>query len=96
LLPNAEGWISEIDANTVGQAVVDLGGGRKEKDDEIDYSVGVELHVEVGSPVEPGQPAFTVHAADESAADRAVTAIFGAIRWQAGEVATREPILRIL
>ncbi len=63
-----EGWVRSIDAETVGQAVIDLGGGRRTKSDVIDLSVGVELHVPVGGQVAKGDPILTVHAKTEDAA----------------------------
>ncbi len=55
------GWVKGIDARSVGQAVVDMGGGRKRKEDTIDPTVGFEFHVEVGDKVLPGQPLITIH-----------------------------------
>lgn len=49
------GWVSEVSAREVGELVIDLGGGRRTKDDEIDPTVGVECLVEVGDRVETGQ-----------------------------------------
>ncbi len=63
LAADQSGWVERIDARAVGQAVVDLGGGRKTKDSLLNHSVGIETHVEVGSQVESGQPIFTIHAA---------------------------------
>jgi len=89
------GWISRIDARAVGQAVVELGGGRQKKEDEIDYSVGVEFHVEVGSPVSTGQPLVTVHAATEKAAQAAVDALRNAIEFSQTDIPRREAILKM-
>jgi pyrimidine-nucleoside phosphorylase len=55
VLAERSGWIARVDAQAVGQAVLDAGGGRKTKESEIDPSVGVELGVEVGDRVEEGQ-----------------------------------------
>jgi pyrimidine-nucleoside phosphorylase len=55
------GWVSKLDAQTIGQAVVDMGGGRKKKVDEIDPSVGVVLSVEVGDRVERDQVLAVLH-----------------------------------
>ena len=64
VLANRTGWVSRIDARVVGQAVVDMGGGRKQKEDVIDPSVGLELHVEVGDQVAIGQTLATVYGTD--------------------------------
>ncbi|MGV3613776.1 MAG: thymidine phosphorylase [Fimbriimonas sp.] len=68
---NSAGWVSRLDAETLGRAVIALGGGRRKKDDVIDPAVGIELHHFVGSRVEKGAPLFTVHAATEDAAREA-------------------------
>jgi thymidine phosphorylase len=41
-----------------------MGGGRKQKEDMIDPSVGLELHVGVGDRVEKGQLLAEVHGTD--------------------------------
>ncbi len=68
------GWVRRVDAATIGQAVVDLGGGRHKKDDVLDLRVGLVLDVGVGSRVEPGRRLATIYAGSESAADAAVAA----------------------
>ena len=65
------GWIATLDAKTVGQTVVDLGGGRKTKADAIDPSVGILIHAEVGQRVEKGDRLLDIHAANEASADAA-------------------------
>ena len=69
LAADQSGWFERIDARAVGQAVVDLGGGRKTKDSTLNHSVGIETHLEVGSQVESGQPILTIHAATAGDAD---------------------------
>ena len=59
------GYLEAIQAAEVGLTVVDLGGGREEKGQPIDHSVGVVIHHKVGDLVQEGTPLFTVHASDE-------------------------------
>jgi len=59
------GYLKGVDAAEVGLAVVDLGGGREEKGQPIDHSVGLLVHYKVGDLVQKGTPLFTVHANDE-------------------------------
>jgi thymidine phosphorylase len=56
------GWVQRWDAGAVGRLVVDLGGGRKRKEDAVDPAVGVESLVEVGDRIERGQPFARAHA----------------------------------
>jgi pyrimidine-nucleoside phosphorylase len=62
-------FVNKLDASSVGQGVIDLGGGRKTKDDEIDLGVGIQLHVCVGDRVRQGDILFTAFAATRSQAE---------------------------
>lgn len=89
----APAWVESIDAETVGLAVVGLGGGRKTKSDAIDPRVGVETLVEVGDAVTPGQTLFRIHAADHLSAEAAGQSLAGAARFSADPVSPRPVIL---
>jgi pyrimidine-nucleoside phosphorylase len=65
------GWIAGIHAETVGRAVIALGGGRQKKDDILDLSVGIEVFAPIGTEVRKGQPIARIHARH---ADEATTA----------------------
>ena len=58
----ASGYVREIHAENVGVAAMLLGAGRKTKEDQIDYAVGVKLHKKVGMSVTEGEPLVTVYA----------------------------------
>lgn len=84
------GVVHRIDAELIGRFVVDLGGGRHKKDDLIDPSVGVELHVEVGSKVQAEDPLCTVHYARQPERDLAAAFFI-----EDGEVAQQNPLFRV-
>ena len=81
------GFIRSINALEVGLTSVDLGAGRAQKGDPIDYAVGIILHVKVGDAIERGQPLFTIHANDQAKAVAAEERLRNAIQFQrrAGE-----------
>jgi pyrimidine-nucleoside phosphorylase len=58
------GFLSQVQARSVGEAAVALGAGRAKKGDPIDHAVGFIIHHKVGDKIEAGQPLFTVHAND--------------------------------
>src|SRR5512143_1351922 len=60
------GYISQVQARSVGEASVTLGAGRAKKSDAVDHAVGFVIHKKVGDPVQKGEPLFTIHANDES------------------------------
>ncbi len=68
---DARGFVAEVDALKVGQAVMLLGGGRATVNDRIDHAVGLSNLVKIGEPVNPGARLFTLHANDEAKAVRA-------------------------
>lgn len=59
------GYISKVDARTIGELAIDIGAGRKTKKDQLDLAAGIEIHVSVGDMIVQGQPLATVHCASE-------------------------------
>jgi thymidine phosphorylase len=56
-------------------SVIDLGGGRRRPQDGIDHRVGFSDFVMLGTEVRKGDRIATVHAADETSADKAAADI---------------------
>ena len=69
LAPRA-GIVTRLAALKIGVAALELGGGRRTKDDEIDHAVGVVCSAKRGQTVEEGQVLADVHARDEESATR--------------------------
>ena len=67
-----EGYIRKLNAEEVGKIAMHLGAGRVRKEDDIDYSVGVELIKKVGDFVEKGDIVAYVYANDEQKEKEAV------------------------
>ncbi len=80
------GYVAGMEADEIGMAVVDLGGGREKKGDPIDHRVGVVMQVQVGDAIQQDQPLFTVHAASVETKDRAVARIKQAIQISQSQV----------
>ena len=72
VLAEQDGWISGIDAHAVGTIALDLGAGRKLKNDTVRGSVGLELPYPVGARVCVGEVIGRVYTADISAREWAV------------------------
>ena len=47
--------MTTINSEQLGQAIIELGGGRRIMNAPIDHGVGLEIHVGVGDLVEPDQ-----------------------------------------
>jgi pyrimidine-nucleoside phosphorylase len=62
------GYVTAIDTERLGRAIIELGGGRKKLGDVLDLAVGLEMLVRLGDAVEPGQPLVRVFAKPQAAA----------------------------
>jgi len=67
---NETGSIHSIETRKLGLTLIELGGGRKQVDDEINYAVGYENVVSVGDNVDTSTPLLRVHASSQSDFDR--------------------------
>lgn len=56
------GFVHSIDTTAVGMAVVELGGGRRRAEDDIDHAVGIDWIVGRGQMVDGMQPLARLHA----------------------------------
>ena len=60
------GYLSQVNARTIGEAAVALGAGRFKKGDPVNHAVGFLVHRKVGDYVRQNQPLITIHADDQT------------------------------
>ena len=75
VLSDEEGYVEELDAGKVGKAGLELGIGRKQKDDVIDYRVGLIFHKKIGDKVEKDEVLAYVHSNNPEKAEECVEKI---------------------
>ncbi|GAA6158579.1 thymidine phosphorylase [Ruegeria sp. HU-ET01832] len=73
------GYVTAMDGEALGLAVVALGGGRQVESDVIDPAVGISNIVRLGDKLDKGAPLAVIHAAREDAAQQAAQAVLQAI-----------------
>ena len=56
-----EGYISKINSEELGILSMKLGGGRKKKEDKINYAVGIIMDKKVGDYVKIGDSLGQIH-----------------------------------
>lgn len=66
-----EGYVTEIQAELIGNACMALGGGRETKDSEIDLSVGICLKKKKGMEVKAGETLAVIYGNDEQKVKKA-------------------------
>ena len=71
LAAEEEGFVAEVSALGLGRVALELGAGRRTKDDAIDHAVGIRCFAKRGDVVEAGQPLAEVYALDDAAAEHA-------------------------
>jgi thymidine phosphorylase len=87
----ADGFITGIDGQALGNAVVHLGGGRLKEGDRVNPSVGLSDLAGLGEEIGAGVPLGMVHAATEAQAEAAIRVVQAA--YVIGEAALDEPPL---
>ena len=86
------GVLSELDAEQVGLAAVELGAGRARKEDEVDHAAGLLLHKRVGDEVRAGETLAELHAGTAERLDRGEARVLKAARIGA-EAPARKPLV---
>ncbi len=82
-----DGFISKMDAEKIGSICVDLGGGRKTKEDEIDHTAGIILVRKTGDRVKKGEVIAKLYTNKKDAVSTAERDYFEAV-----EISTEKPI----
>jgi pyrimidine-nucleoside phosphorylase len=75
-----DGVVARLSAIGVGIAALELGAGRRTKDDPIDHAVGVVCRAKRGDTVAAGEVLAQVHARDDRSAELATDAVLAAYR----------------
>lgn len=89
-----DGYVTRQDALSFGVAAWRLGAGRTRKEDVIDHSAGIMLHVKYGDKVQIGEPLYTMHASDGAKFARALESLEGALLVESNQPAVSELIMQ--
>lgn len=85
------GYVSELEAISVGVASWRLGAGRERKEDAVQFGAGIEIHAQVGQQVKAGDPVMTLFTETPERFERAI-----AIAEQAVSISDKKPAARKL
>ncbi len=75
IIADRAGYVEKLDARTIGEISVELGVGRKRKEDDVDHRTGIVFNKKIGDKVEKGDILAYVHANNEQIAIWAVEEI---------------------
>lgn len=92
-----DGYISKMDALTLGNAAMKLGAGREKKEDIIDYTAGIVLACKVGDYVKKGDKLLTIHTnVDDQHLENVKDEILGAIEYSNVHIAKKKLIEEVV
>ena len=75
VVSDTDGYLSHLDALSVGVASWRLGAGRARKEDVVHAGAGIEWHAGLGDAVTKGQKLFTLHTDDEARFEMAMESL---------------------
>ena len=88
-----DGFISHMNAETVGVACAKLGAGREKKGDDIDFTAGIMLSKKTGDKVSSGEVIARIYASDESRFSSAEETFLSAVEYSEEEPEKRSLIM---
>lgn len=86
------GYVSAIDAHSIGAASVLIGAGRLRKGDPIDYSAGILMNKRCGEFIGRDEPIAFIYLNDESKLDEVESMVAGAVAI-GGEPCAAQPVI---
>ena len=94
--PSDVGFLTIVDTHAIGNAIIELGGGRQHLGDELDLAVGISDIAQIGDMVGTDRPLAVVHAASAEDAELAAGLIRDACKISADQPAGRPLIYETL
>ena len=88
--------MTRLSAAQVGVAALELGAGRRTKEDTIDHAVGIVCRRKRGDRVGPGEALAEVHAADSAAAEAAAAKVLASYQLGDDPPEPRSVVLELL
>ncbi len=86
-----DGVVSRVEPRRIGQAIVELGGGRRRIEDAIDPAVGFVIPAKPGDAVREGEPLASIFARDRQGIELGREALRDAV--VIGEAGTLTPLI---
>ncbi|WP_417659905.1 thymidine phosphorylase [Pseudidiomarina sp.] len=93
---NTAGFVTKIDTRAVGMAVVALGGGRQRSTDTLDFGVGLDAIVGLGTYIDNKTPVAMLYARDEESWEDAAERVRNAVTLATAPAAASKVIYRYI
>ena len=89
---HADGYLNRVNTREIGNAIIELGGGRRKVGDALDLSVGFSDIAAIGTQLDANTPLAIVHASSDADAEKAAGNLLAACEI-ADEKPPRRPVI---
>jgi thymidine phosphorylase len=93
---HGSGIVAAVDTRAIGNAIIELGGGRRKVGERLDLSVGFGQMAGIGAKVDAARPLAVIHAASEADAAAAERNLLAAVRLENSWSAEKPVVCDIL
>ena len=90
------GYLQSVNGRILGQAVIELGGGRKQADDALDLSVGLDHFVRIGEQVSLGDSLLRIHASCDRDLERVKTLLSDAFEFSENPIDSKPLVIETI
>ena len=90
------GYLQSVNGRALGMAVIELGGGRKQADDALDLSVGLDRFVRIGEQVSRGDSLLRIHASCDRDLERVKTLLSDAFEFSENPVDSKPLVIETI
>ena len=90
------GYLKSVNGRILGQAVIELGGGRKQADDKLDLSVGLDRFVRIGEQVSRGDSLLRIHASCDRDLERVKTLLSDAFEFSENPIDSKPLVIETI
>ncbi len=88
--------IKQINATEVGLCAMQIGAGREKYTDQIDHSVGIEVHIKIGDKVKVGQQMYTIYHHQSQNVEKQIERLHHATKYSLEQVITTPIIEQVI
>ncbi len=96
VMSQKNGFVSEIDTYQIGMASLELGAGRRTKDDVIDHKAGIIFYRRIGDYVKKGEVICELHSDSKSKINSSEQMIAGSIKFSTTRPALPKLIIKVI
>ncbi len=93
---NEEGYLAGMDNYAIGVAALELGAGRKTKEDKIDPKAGIILNIKIGDYIKKGEVIAEIHSSSKAGISSAKEKLINILEFDSNPVKKSKLIKKVI